>query len=119
MTPSRLGAARRPGRGHGRLVDLAAGVVEADGLAAVTAVTEQHSAPESQTRGVHRTSVGNEIDQMLYFVYGMLGIAVLIALMGIANTLSLSIHERPVNSGCCGRSARAAAQVRRRCAGSR
>ena len=31
---------------------------------------------------------------MLYFVYGMLGLAVLIALMGIANTLSLSIHER-------------------------
>src|SRR5688500_4302241 len=31
---------------------------------------------------------------MLTFVYGMLGIAVLIALLGIGNTLSLSIHER-------------------------
>ena len=31
---------------------------------------------------------------MLYFVYGLLGLAVLIALMGIGNTLSLSIHER-------------------------
>ena len=31
---------------------------------------------------------------MLFFVYGMLGVAVLIALMGIANTLSLSIHDR-------------------------
>ena len=31
---------------------------------------------------------------MLFFVYGMLGVAVVIALMGIANTLSLSIHDR-------------------------
>ena len=31
---------------------------------------------------------------MLYLIYGLLGIAVLIALMGIGNTLSLSIHER-------------------------
>ena len=35
-----------------------------------------------------------QIDQMLFVVYGLLGIAVLIALMGIGNTLSLSIHER-------------------------
>ena len=31
---------------------------------------------------------------MLFFVYGMLGVAVLIAVLGIANTLSLAIHER-------------------------
>ena len=31
---------------------------------------------------------------MLSVVYGLLGIAVLIALMGIGNTLALSIHER-------------------------
>ena len=39
-------------------------------------------------------SVGEEVDTMLYFVYGMLAVAVIIALMGIANTLSLSVHER-------------------------
>src|SRR5699024_9715033 len=36
----------------------------------------------------------SEIDQLLFLVYGMLGLAVLIALMGIANTLSLAVHER-------------------------
>ena len=46
------------------------------------------------TRAEYIDSVGAEVDQMLYVVYGLLGIAVLIALMGIANTLSLSIHER-------------------------
>ncbi len=76
------------------LVDLADGVSEADGLAAVNAVTARNAAPDAQTRSEYVDSLGSEIDQMLYFVYGMLGLAVLIALMGIANTLSLSIHER-------------------------
>ena len=31
---------------------------------------------------------------MLGVIYAMLGLAVLIALLGIANTLALSIHER-------------------------
>jgi putative ABC transport system permease protein len=34
------------------------------------------------------------IDQMLGLVYVMLALAIVIALMGIANTLSLSIYER-------------------------
>jgi putative ABC transport system permease protein len=38
--------------------------------------------------------VGAEIDQGLGVVYALLLLAVVIALMGIANTLSLSIHER-------------------------
>ena len=45
-------------------------------------------------RDEYLDTVGEEIDPMLYFVYGMLGVAVIIALMGIANTLSLSIHDR-------------------------
>jgi putative ABC transport system permease protein len=84
-------------RGRGDVVvfiDLAPGVDEATGAAAVDAVTAQLSAPESMTRDEYLDFVGNEVDQMLTFVYGMLGIAVLIALLGIGNTLSLSIHER-------------------------
>ena len=84
-------------RGRGDVVvfiDLAPGVDEAAGAAAVDAVTAQLSAPESMTRDEYLDFVGNEVDQMLTFVYGMLGIAVLIALLGIGNTLSLSIHER-------------------------
>ena len=36
----------------------------------------------------------SQIDQLLNLVYGLLGLALLIALIGIANTLALSIHER-------------------------
>ena len=91
------------------LVDLADGVSEADGLTAVTAVTARNAAPEPQTRSEYIDSMGSEIDQMLFFVYGMLALAVVIALMGIANTLSLSIHERTRELGLL----RAVGQTRR------
>ncbi len=75
-------------------VDLADGVSVADGRAAVSAVTERLGAPDPQTREEYVDSMGAEIDQMLAVIYGLLGVAVLIALMGIGNTLALSIHER-------------------------
>lgn len=76
------------------LVDLADGVTMADGRAAVQEVTSSLSAPDPQDRDEYMAAVAGEIDQFLTFVYGLLGLAILIALMGIANTLSLSIHER-------------------------
>jgi putative ABC transport system permease protein len=75
-------------------VTLKDGVTEAAGKAAVTTVTKQHGAPDPLTRDEYVGSVGHQVDQMLYVIYGLLGIAVLIALMGIGNTLALSIHER-------------------------
>jgi putative ABC transport system permease protein len=75
-------------------IDLADGVTLADGQDAVTAVTERFSAPDPQTRDEYVDSVGDEIDGMLTFVYGLLGVAVLIGVMGVGNTLALSIHER-------------------------
>jgi putative ABC transport system permease protein len=35
-----------------------------------------------------------QIDQLLGLMYGLLGLALVIALIGIANTLALSVHER-------------------------
>jgi putative ABC transport system permease protein len=75
-------------------VTFADGVSERSGHAAVTAVTERFGAPDPQTRSEYKDSMGEQIDQMLYLIYGLLGIAVLIAVMGIGNTLALSIHER-------------------------
>jgi putative ABC transport system permease protein len=76
------------------LIDAAEGTdldaVKAD----VAAVTAQFGAADPMDRDEYVDSVGEEIDTMLYFVYAMLGVAVIIALMGIANTLSLSVHER-------------------------
>lgn len=76
------------------LVELADGVDPDVGQRAVQAVSDAHGGPEVENRDQYLGSVASEIDQLLFLVYGMLGLAVLIALMGIANTLSLSIHER-------------------------
>ena len=49
---------------------------------------------------------------MLYVIYGLLGIAVLIAVMGIGNTLALSIHERTRELGLLRAVGQSAAQLR-------
>ena len=51
------------------LVDLADGVSEADGQAAVTTVTERNAAPDAADPSEYIDSIGSEIDQMLLFVY--------------------------------------------------
>ena len=101
-------------------VDLADGVSEAAGQAAVTAVTTRHSAPDPQTRDEYIDSVGVRDRRDADVVYGLLAVAVLIALMGIGNTLALSIHERTRELGLL----RAVGQSRRQvcvrpCGGSR
>jgi putative ABC transport system permease protein len=76
------------------LVSLRDGVSDAEGAQAVTRVSETFGSPEVETRAQYVEQIASRIDTMLGLVYVMLFLAVLIALMGIANTLSLSIHER-------------------------
>lgn len=61
---------------------------------AVDDVTSAFGAPAPMNEAEYKDSISEEVDGMLFFVYGMLGVAVLIALMGIGNTLSLSIFDR-------------------------
>jgi putative ABC transport system permease protein len=76
------------------LVRLADGVALSDGEAAVTEVAEAFGQPDVQTRDEYVDSIASGVDTFLYFVYALLALAILIALMGIANTLSLSVYER-------------------------
>lgn len=76
------------------LIDLRPGVSESAGAAAVDRVTTTYSAPEAQTRSEYVRSIASDVDGVLAFVYGLLGVAVVIAVLSIANTLALSIHER-------------------------
>ncbi|MEU9139867.1 FtsX-like permease family protein [Streptomyces sp. NPDC048404] len=70
------------------------GVSTAEGKAAVEKVAERYGGPEVQTRDEYAQSSAAGIDMMLTLVYALLALAVLIALLGIANTLTLAIHER-------------------------
>jgi putative ABC transport system permease protein len=49
---------------------------------------------ELQDQAQFKQSITENIDRMLNLIYGLLALAVVIALIGIANTLALSIHER-------------------------
>jgi putative ABC transport system permease protein len=70
------------------------GVSADTGKAAVQKVADQYGNPSVQTRDEYAQSSAGGIDMMLTLVYALLALAVLIALLGIANTLTLAIHER-------------------------
>ncbi|MEU7581043.1 ABC transporter permease [Streptomyces sp. NPDC041068] len=70
------------------------GVSAAEGKAAVAKTARDYGNPDVQTREEYAQSSASGIDMMLTLVYALLALAVLIALLGIANTLTLAIHER-------------------------
>ena len=76
------------------LVGLADGTSVEQGRRAVEHITEQYGSPTVQDRDQYVKQVAGQVNQLLTLVYGLLGLAILIALIGLANTLSLSIHER-------------------------
>ncbi|MFC7307852.1 ABC transporter permease [Streptomyces monticola] len=70
------------------------GVGADEGRAAVEKAAAAYGNPEVQTRDEYAQSSAGGIDMMLTLVYALLALAVLIALLGIANTLTLAVHER-------------------------
>ncbi|MGI5516789.1 ABC transporter permease [Streptomyces sp. CA-106131] len=70
------------------------GVATVEGKAAVQKVAARYGNPSVQTRDEFAQSSAGGIDMMLTLVYALLALAVLIALLGIANTLTLAVHER-------------------------
>lgn len=76
------------------LVGLADGVSLDQGRTAVEKVAEAQGGPKVEDRDQYIDRVAGQVNQLLTLVYGLLVLAILIALIGLANTLSLSIHER-------------------------
>jgi putative ABC transport system permease protein len=76
------------------LIKLKPGAALGPARAAVTAATATAGQPRVQDRAQYEASATGAVNTILGLVYVMLALAILIALMGVANTLSLSIHER-------------------------
>ena len=76
------------------MVDLADGVSLEQGQSAVEAVAADHGSPAVLDRDAFAERAVGDVDQLLAIVYVLLALAIVIALMGITNTLSLSVHER-------------------------
>jgi putative ABC transport system permease protein len=72
----------------------APGVDDGTIRAAVAGVTHAYPNPEVQSRSEYVADQSAQLDQLVNLMYGLLGLAVLIALFSIANTMALSIHER-------------------------
>ncbi|MGV9269415.1 ABC transporter permease [Kitasatospora sp. NPDC003701] len=64
------------------------------GRAAVEKAAAPFGNPQVQDRDQYAESAAGGVDMMLSVVYALLALAVLIALLGIANTLTLAVHER-------------------------
>jgi len=76
------------------LVGLSKGTSIEAGRTAVEHVARQHGSPSVEDRDQYIDRVAGQVNQLLTLVYGLLVLAIVIALIGLANTLSLSIHER-------------------------
>jgi putative ABC transport system permease protein len=70
------------------------GVSDADAEAAIKTVADAYPTAEVESRTHFIDSQAEQIDTFVNLMYGLLGLAVLIAIFGIANTLSLSVYER-------------------------
>ncbi|MFB7615293.1 ABC transporter permease [Kitasatospora sp. NPDC056181] len=75
-------------------VGLKSGVALGAGKAAVEKAAAPFGNPKVQDRDEYAASAAGGVDMMLSVVYALLALAVLIALLGIANTLTLAVHER-------------------------
>jgi putative ABC transport system permease protein len=75
-------------------VKKADGVSADDGLAAVEGVAADYPGVDVLDQTEYKEEQMGFVDQMLGLVYALLALAILIALLGIGNTLALSIVER-------------------------
>ena len=88
------------------------GVALQSGKAAVQKVATAYGAPQVLDRQGYNDAVAGGVNQLLSLVYVLLALAIIIALMGIANTLSLAIHERTRELGLLRAVGQSRAQVR-------
>jgi putative ABC transport system permease protein len=75
-------------------VELADGVSESEGVAVIEPVADRYPNGALQTRSAYIDGQAASIDVLVNLMYGLLLLAVVIATVGIANTLSLSVFER-------------------------
>ena len=76
------------------LVKARPGVSTSAAAAAVKTVTRDYPGVKALDRAAYKANQVKIFDQLIGLVYALLGLAILIALLGITNTLALSIGER-------------------------
>lgn len=75
-------------------VKLAPGVSASAGRGPIESVLAAYPNAKLMNEAQYQAQQAQQVNQLLNLVYGLLALALVIALIGIANTLTLSIHER-------------------------
>jgi len=75
-------------------VDAAAGVGEDELQDALTAAVAPYLIVSVMTQDEFVSSIADQVNQVLVILYALLGLSVVIAVLGIVNTLALSVIER-------------------------
>lgn len=75
-------------------VDIADGADPAAAKARVTDAVADYLIVQVQDREEYANAMAGQFDMLLNILYGLLGLAVVIAVLGIVNTLALSVVER-------------------------
>ena len=75
-------------------IDKASGVSDDAARAAIADVSNAYPNASLESRAEYIDDQAAQLDQIVNLMYGLLGLAVVIALFSIANSISLSIYER-------------------------
>ncbi|WP_411106873.1 ABC transporter permease [Streptomyces sp. cmx-4-9] len=70
------------------------GQSDADAYAAVKTALAQYPQYKVRNQADYKQSLKDQVGQLLNMVYGLLGLAIVIAVLGVVNTLALSVVER-------------------------
>jgi putative ABC transport system permease protein len=79
---------------YGVYIKKAPGATKAATLAAIQSVTKDYPGVTVMDQAAFKVNLAKPFNQLLGLVYALLVFAVLIAALGIANTLALSVYER-------------------------
>ncbi|HEX2381181.1 MAG TPA: FtsX-like permease family protein [Acidimicrobiales bacterium] len=94
------------------VVSSAPGVSKTQAHDAVARVLQDYPTAELMTKSEFKGSMASEIDKILNLVYVLLAMALVIALLGVASTLALSVFERRREFGLLRAVGMSRAQVR-------
>jgi putative ABC transport system permease protein len=75
-------------------VATASGFDNADSEIAIANISDDYPNADLQSRSEYIEDQASQVDQIVNLMYGLLALAIVIALVSIANSVSLSIHER-------------------------
>jgi putative ABC transport system permease protein len=75
-------------------VSVAPGVDDSTAQAAIAATSDGYANADVLSRSEYLADQAAQIDPLVNLIYALLGLAIIIALFSIANSMALSIHER-------------------------